>query len=53
MKTEIERLREALEDIAHNTSTSIPLGLSACEFYESQLRRAIGIAARALHTERN
>ena len=42
------KLRAALVEIAHNTSTSIPLGEWEGIFYGQQLRRCIGMAADAL-----
>lgn len=45
---ENERLLVALEDIAHNTSSSVPLGVRPESHYYDMMRRAIGIAARAL-----
>ncbi len=50
---EIARLREALKDIAYNTSMSIPPAMGGGDavessFYRTQTSRCIGIAARTL-----
>ena len=42
-------LREALRDIAFNTSTSVPPGEWPVHYYEHNVWRCIGIAADALH----
>jgi hypothetical protein len=43
------RLADVIRDIAYNTSSSIPLGVLPSEYYPSQLRRVIAIAANAVH----
>lgn len=44
----LDRSREALADIAHNTSISVPLGGLPGHHHADNVRRCIGIAARAL-----
>lgn len=51
MKTEVERLRGVLRDIAYNTSTSIPFAAPPETYIVGQLHSCIGRAARALNPE--
>lgn len=50
-KAENERMREALRDIAYNTSTSIPFAAPPETFIVGQLHSCIRKAARALTPE--
>ena len=49
LEAENATLREALREIAYNTSYSVPLGEWPVHHYEANVRRCIGIAANALH----
>lgn len=48
LEAENKRLREALSDVAYNTSSSVPLGQWPVDHYRDMMHRCVGIAARSL-----
>ena len=46
LEAENKRLREALSDVAYNTSSSVPLGQWPVDHYRDMMHRCVGIAAR-------